>query len=315
MRPIRAMMVCWLVSSVLLIAQWACAPLSPSIDAAATVAALGTSAGQTLVAQHTPPVAEGQSPFATSSTPTPSPAATLATSDQPPATPTRLTPPANEPTSLTRRPHGPLIHAPYRLIPPDLDGYVSEWEELPYTIAIAVYRPENWRGLADQSVDFTLQWDNTYLYLAARVTDDVLVQTQHGENIFKGDSLELLFDADLSGDYAIAQLNNDDYQIGISPGVLPDQNAEAYLWYPLSRRGTPPPVLVSSHIYEGSYSLEAALPWKLFEIVPSPGATYGLAISSSDNDTPNTAEQQSLISTVITRKLTDPTTWGTLILE
>ena len=56
-------------------------------------------------------------------------------------------------------------------------------------------------------------WDLTYLYLAAKVRDDKYVQVSTGENIFKGDSLELILDTNLLGDFYNDSLSADDYQI------------------------------------------------------------------------------------------------------
>jgi hypothetical protein len=62
------------------------------------------------------------------------------------------------------------------------------------------------------------------------------------------------------------------------------------------------------------YALEAKIPWTVFGVTPTSGDKYGFAISISDDDQADTAVQQSMVSSVITRKLLNPTTWGTLIL-
>jgi hypothetical protein len=63
------------------------------------------------------------------------------------------------------------------------------------------------------------------------------------------------------------------------------------------------------------FYLEASIPWSTFGVTPNAGSTFGFTLSVSDNDTPGTTEQQSMISSVDTRRLTNPTTWGTLILD
>ncbi len=62
------------------------------------------------------------------------------------------------------------------------------------------------------------------------------------------------------------------------------------------------------------YTLEAKIPWSVFGLTPVDGARYGFALSVSDNDAAGTATQQSMVSSVSTRTLVNPTTWGTLIL-
>jgi hypothetical protein len=45
---------------------------------------------------------------------------------------------------------------------------------------------------------------------------------------------------------------------------------------------------------------------------PPVGWRMGFALSVSDNDTPASAEQQTMASSAAGRRLTDPLTWGTL---
>ena len=218
-----------------------------------------------------------------------------------------------EAASALSRP-GQRFHAVRLAAPPTIDGSLNEWTVLPFTLNTAAYRPENWTGVNDQSANFALAWDSTYLYLAVRLVDDVHVQTQTGETIFRGDSLEVLLDADLSGDFDSAELNGDDYQLGLTPGankLTPD----AFLWFPAPNRGRPAGVVVATSADSAGFFLEAAIPWAVFNLAPAAGSHFGFALSASDNDTPGAAEQQSMISTEAGRRLSDPTTWGTLILD
>jgi hypothetical protein len=213
------------------------------------------------------------------------------------------------------RPNGESYHAVYAPGAPTIDGQLGEWNPMPYTFDTPVYKPENWTGAADNSVSFNLAWNQQYLFLAAIVVDDVHVQTQHREMIYLGDSLEILLDADLAGDFATTRLNADDYQLGLSPGALNGDVPEAYLWFPASISGPAGTVQLAAQPDGQGYRLEAAIPWLVFGLTPAGNARYGFVLSASDNDTPGTAAQQSLISTVKTRKLLDPTSWGTLVLD
>ena len=246
-------------------------------------------------------------------TDTPGPA-TLAPADtaQPAAT---SQPAAATPTVGALSRPGSEFHAIHFSTPPTIDGYFTDWGDLANTINAAVYRPENWTGPADNSAAFALGWDASALYLAIHVTDDAHVQTQLGALIFKGDSVELLLDSDLGGDFASATLSGDDYQIGFTPGENKIGGPDAYLWFPASQAGRPN-ATVSAHGDEGGgFYLEASIPWSVFNVAPSAGGRFGFAASVSDNDTPGTAEQQSMISTAPDRRLTNPTTWGTLVLD
>jgi hypothetical protein len=62
------------------------------------------------------------------------------------------------------------------------------------------------------------------------------------------------------------------------------------------------------------YIVEAIIPWSILGITPAKDQRYGFAFTISDDDNPDKAVQQSLVSNVSTRVLTDPTTWGNLVL-
>ena len=158
-------------------------------------------------------------------------------------------------------------------------------------------------------------WDEHYFYLAARVIDDIYAQGATEEDLFKGDSLEILLDARVSRDYYQASLSSDDFQLGISPGNPdPGVDMEAYLWYPQDEEGPQGQVKVGVTSTEDGYRIEVKIPWDLFGVTPDIGDHYGFAFSVSDNDRSDQDVQQSMISSAATRALTDPTTWRDLIL-
>jgi hypothetical protein len=303
----------------------ACGAGGPDVDA--TVNAVSTAVQSTLIAM-TP---------ATAVTPgagTPSPQPTLGVPPTPtgtlPATPTQFVPPTNTsaagPTpgpSLTpgttgpERPNGTLIHAVHLATPPAIDAQGGDWPSpLPNTIDQNVFKPANWSGTADQVGHFAIGWDANNLYLFVVVNDELHVQIQHGELLYQGDSLELQLDTDLAGDFDVRTLSPDDHQLGLSPGQNSDA-PEAYLWNPVGKRGTPTGLTLASRATgdQGGYAIEVAIPWSMYGLTPSGGLRFGFALNSSDDDQPGVAVQESMISTVSTRTLTDPTTWGTLQLD
>jgi hypothetical protein len=158
-------------------------------------------------------------------------------------------------------------------------------------------------------------WDKNYLYLGVRVIDATYVQNASGANLYKGDSVEILLDTNVSADYYLASLSSDDYQLGISPGSpTAGQNMAAYLWYPASAEGPRGNVLIAARPRDDGYVIEAAIPWGIFGVTPFNGQHFGFAFSVSDNDNPNQNVQQSMVSSSPIRILTDPTTWGDLVL-
>lgn len=210
---------------------------------------------------------------------------------------------------------GANIEATSLDIPPAVDGSLIEWDLPTYTVRNVVFGAGARGGDEDLSATLMIGWDSTNLYLGVRVNDDRYVQEARGVNLFKGDSLEILLDSDLAGDFNASNLNLDDYQLGISPGSpYPGENPEAYLWYPSSSQGGRPEVRIASRAREGGYDVEASVPWNLFGITPQSGEAFGFAFSVSDNDQAGQQVQESMVSTVSTRRLADPTTWGSLLL-
>lgn len=252
-------------------------------------------------------------------TPSPTPliAETLAATQTAPATAsaTAAPPTATVPAGSTdSRPNGSPISASQLTTAPTIDGDLADWSTNRYSITEVAFGAAAWTGGGDLSGSYYLGWDSTYLYLGIQVNDSTFVQTASGRNLFKGDSVEILLDAALSSDFSSRSLSSDDYQIGLSPGDFGSRLPEAYRWFPLSAEGSLTTVQVASDQTADGYLLEARIPWVVFGLAPEAGDRFGFALSLSDNDQAGTAVQQSMVSTVRTRSLTDPTTWGTLVL-
>ncbi len=208
--------------------------------------------------------------------------------------------------------HSAAINGP----PPNIDGDLSEWLALVYPVNQPTFGKENWSGSADASASWNTAWDNEYLYLALKVKDDVFVQEATGENLFRGDSLELLVDIDPGS--RVDSLTERDYQLGISLGNLaanPPTPSEAYLWWPTNKKGAIGDVVVGARLIEGGYAVELAVPWSIFNLTPFSGEGLAFTLSVSDDDSPGSAEQETLVASAQDRKLTDPRTWGILVLD
>jgi LCP family protein required for cell wall assembly len=211
-----------------------------------------------------------------------------------------------------------VIHAAAVLEPPPgMDGDLSEWAFLPYPLVEPIFGAENWEGPHDAGAVLNAAWDEEYLYLALDISDSAFVQEAGGDQLFRGDSLEVWLDAQRAVDGTSRELNGDDYQLGISPGNLTAAvgGPEAYLWHPQSERRALPEVVIAPRLGNGEYALEVAIPWSLFKVTPQAGQTYGLALSLNDDDTTGSAEQQTQVTNWKGQKLLDPTTWGLLVLD
>jgi hypothetical protein len=232
---------------------------------------------------------------------------------QAPIFPTATTGPTAAPTSSAAK---PTTTAAYLSTAPKIDGAWDEWKTTQYPLRSLVFGAKKWKNSDDLEAAYRVGWDNTNLYLAVKVTDNVYVQNASGENIYKGDSLDLLIDTDPNVGSSASGLTSSDYQLGISPGN-PDvgNNPAAYLWFPASKTGAQSKVQIAAIKMTGGYRVEVAIPWSILGVTPADGQQLGFALSVSDDDTAGTTTQEKMISSAAARNLVDPTTWGVLTLK
>lgn len=240
-------------------------------------------------------------------TPLPIPTATAL----PTATNTAI-PPTQVPPSHRTSPH---IEAQYASYSPQMDGGWGNWETTEYNASYVSWDTDNWKNSDDLSASIKVLWDEQYLYVAWKVLDEKYVQISKGEYLYEGDSVEVLIDTYVQSDYWTQYLDWDDYQIGVSPGRNTIGNKEeAFVWFPVSKKGTTTKIDIGVKEITGGYRVTIAIPWSILGVTPYNGARFGFAASVSDDDSKNGGVQQSMVSTSPYRILTDPTTWGDLIL-
>lgn len=203
--------------------------------------------------------------------------------------------------------------------PPSVDGNLSEWADNPtYESSFRVFSAESWDGSDDVRALWRLAWDQNNLYAAVQVEDDVHVQTQRGNTIFKGDGVSLQLDTQLEADFG-NRLSPDDFQINLSPGDFAGSPPVAYRFRgDNSGNLTDMPghgIQVAARRSGDGYTLEAAIPWSNLGITPQSGLELGIALNVNDNDTTGTAVQEVMMSHVATRKFSDPSSWGTVTLR
>lgn len=220
------------------------------------------------------------------------------------------------PAGTPEQPVGPGVVQAVRLpAPPIIDGLLEEYEGLPSVASTyRVYAASSWDGSVDLEALWRLAWDAQNLYVAVDVRDDEHVQTQTGNLIYRGDSVELQVDTEPAAN--ASRVNPNTYQILLSPGNFASLAPSAYRF-----RGTREGDLVDAPgagvavdarpLAEG-YTLEAAIPWSALDTMPEQGMVLGLALNANDNDTPGTAVQEVMLSNVRERTLTDPSSWGNL---
>jgi len=290
----------------------------------------------TSAAEDTPTGSEGGEPTATAKVIPTNTQETEPTEDIPD---TNTPPPAPAATNTPISYVGPAIRsgqsvkATKRTFAITIDGSQAEWTvPWQYAIDYAVFGAGNWTNEEDCSGDIKAVWDEDYLYFVVKVKDDKYVQEGTKEKIYLGDSIEIVFDRYVSGDYYLQAMTADDYQLGISPGrygievcavvngklgaACAPEPPEAYMWAPKIYAGRKTEIKIGAKETASGYQVEFKVPWSLIGVTnPNVGDHYGFAISISDNDAEGALKQQSMVSNVSTRFYNNPTTWGDLTLQ
>ena len=202
--------------------------------------------------------------------------------------------------------------------PPQIDADLSDWPQGATAVSNhVVHRADGVTRSPTAQAVWRLGWDGSNLYVAAAVTDDVHVQTQQGNQIWRGDSLELQMETNPARNgRSLAPTN---FQIALSPGNFSNISPSAFRFQGTADGAIPDApghnIVVAARQTGDGYVLEAAIPWSDLNVTPAPGMRLGLALNLNDNDTPNTARQEMMLSNVSTRVFRDPSTWGTLTLQ
>ncbi len=210
-------------------------------------------------------------------------------------------------------PPQPTIDIPYAENKIIIDGNINDWKNIkPILIderKYVVYQtsPKKWEGMADLSCDAYFAWSEEGLYIAFDVKDDIVLQTQMGDMIINGDHMEIWFDMDYEGDEGQSFTNEDDFQIGISPGNFNDVKPDLYVWAPAEvEEGDVASIKYVAKKTDTGYIIETYFPATFlgdFKLEADKKIRFNL--DPSDTDGP-VLMQEVLMSTSICRKYNNP---------
>jgi hypothetical protein len=179
-----------------------------------------------------------------------------------------------------------------------IDGNLTDWMDATFTTltkANAAFSKGTWSGTpavddANSSGSFAVKWDPTYLYIAARVNDDVRGVFPASPSAAQDDSVQIFLD----GDHARTDgaFNADDHDLIITPDGR-SQDAQ-YGQQPHAL-----PTGVQFAVGQGpaqGYTVEVAVPFSaLGNAAAQGGRTIGLDFAISDDDSTSVQVQARLL--------------------
>ncbi|MEO8426418.1 MAG: sugar-binding protein, partial [Verrucomicrobiota bacterium] len=224
------------------------------------------------------------------------------------------------------------LHIKFATVPPKIDGTLDDqaWKEAQvFKVDSAlqdVIRPSAWQGTNDYSLDARFAWDNTYLYLAYDVTDDVpRANTDVPATAWNGDGAEVYFGFDQSNPGRSTYLPDTDFHLALSAGPNPT-------WAVYFLNGTFEPVAggpfqpADNMIVKdrpNGYIMEARIPWAMLvgangttNAPPVPGQLVGFNVFGNDGDNPDAPAQEVAMGfSGRPRAYLDPGAWSTVQMD
>lgn len=169
-----------------------------------------------------------------------------------------------------------------------LDGRMDKWK----TAAVATLDNEEhlrpvdwnpWRGKDDLRVEIYLGWNQRYLYLTAKVLDDVHTPAPSTSEVFKGDTLEVGIDPlnELTATAGKLSAGSYDFNVALDP-----KNQALFTQWAGPK---------ANLLQEGDYTVvrndetattvyEIRIPWQRLDIKPEVGRVLGLNAAVFDED-------------------------------
>jgi hypothetical protein len=156
---------------------------------------------------------------------------------------------------------------------------------------------------ADLSGNFKALWDDTYLYVLADVSDDVLVN--ESTNVYDDDGVEVY--VDINNDKATTYGANDvqysfGWNDGTTVGSLPAGRSTSGITYAAVAR-------------TGGYVVETRIPWSTLQGSPAIGQLVGMDFMINDDDDGGTRDGKLSWNSTTDDAWENPSLFGTAILQ
>ncbi|MCP4247295.1 MAG: hypothetical protein GY778_09635, partial [bacterium] len=176
-----------------------------------------------------------------------------------------------------------------------VDGFVTDWEGVDKVESRTLTRGEpeyDWTGPKDLSMVVQAQYDQTYIYMAVEVRDNIVTGPKRRD---RGDRVEIWFDG---GEVAAKSPHGRMRMLELALGEMESDGKPAITWqYPKSLKGQEPTgLLKDGSMRHTGYFFEFGLP--LSELSdPAPGLEpIGIAIIARDLDRDDPNEDEAAVA-------------------
>jgi hypothetical protein len=175
----------------------------------------------------------------------------------------------------------------HRTGPIEIDGGLHEWLKLEPSVRLTArnFALGSLPKAKDIHADLWLQWDDRFLYVAARVSDPTpLKNLNEKSSCWNGDGVELFFSNRLREKKG--PLQPGDWQVLLNPGC-PDQNRDPSSWLIQKSRPQMGALIKSvKKVNPSEWSMEARIPLSNFDgFRPAPDLLIDFDAAVDDNET------------------------------
>lgn len=167
-----------------------------------------------------------------------------------------------------------------------IDGSLDEWDKSD-RITLTVAKNLDYGAVTDPENDLVSEvyfsWDQNFLYLAAQVYDNDLINYYSDHYLYKGDIIELFLDPEANG---LVWAGKKDFQIGLAP-VSETGKPATFAWFQRIEPSTSQINVAAEKLKingQEAYCVEAAISWDFLGMKPQAGQTIGASVAVHDLD-------------------------------
>ena len=162
-----------------------------------------------------------------------------------------------------------------------INGNLEEWSCVEF-IELEPKQHLEYGNLTDRDKDLLsdcmFMWDDDYLYVAFKVTDNQILTPYKDNMIYRNDAIELFIDPENNN---LIWGNPLDFQIGLTISNK-DKKPQAWAWFQKQEVGDN--VKFEAIETENGYIIEAAIKWEFLKVEPKDGLIMGICPAVHDLD-------------------------------